>query len=105
VATLLPTLFAVAQFESWQMAVAVFAGMNIIQFFSGSYIEPRIAGKALSMSPFLVLLAVFFWAFMWGLPGAFIGVPLVIAALTICEHNESSRWVARLLSGRPPETV
>jgi len=105
VATLLPTLFAVAQFESWQMAVAVFAGMNIIQFFSGSYIEPRIAGKALSMSPFLVLLAVFFWAFMWGLPGAFIGVPLVIAALTICEHNDSSRWVARLLSGRAPETV
>ncbi|MFT0860833.1 AI-2E family transporter [Ancylobacter sp. G4_0304] len=102
VATLLPTLFAVAQFESWQMAIAVFAGMNVIQFFSGSYIEPRIAGRALAMSPFVVLLAVFFWAFMWGLPGAFIGVPLVIAALTICEQNEASRPIARLLSGRPP---
>lgn len=102
VATLLPTLFAVAQFESWQMAIAVFAGMNVIQFFSGSYIEPRIAGRALAMSPFVVLLAVFFWAFMWGLPGAFIGVPLVIAALTVCEQNEASRPIARLLSGRPP---
>ncbi|MCJ8144165.1 AI-2E family transporter [Ancylobacter sp. A5.8] len=102
VATLLPTLFAVAQFESWQMAIAVFAGMNIIQFFSGSYIEPRIAGRALAMSPFIVLLAVFFWAFMWGLPGAFIGVPLVIALLTVCEQNEASRPIARLLSGRPP---
>ncbi len=104
VATLLPTLFAVVQFESWQMAVAVFAGMNVIQFFSGSYIEPRIAGKALSMSPFIVLLSVFFWAFMWGLPGAFIGVPLVIAALVVCDQHESSRWVARLLSGQAPAT-
>ncbi|WP_029353862.1 AI-2E family transporter [Bosea sp. 117] len=103
VATLLPTLFAVVQFESWQMAVAVFFGMNVIQFFSGSYIEPRIAGKALAMSPFLVLLAVFFWSFMWGLPGAFIGVPLTIAALTLCEQSPSSQWVARLLSGRPAE--
>lgn len=102
VATLLPTLFAVVQFESWQMAVAVFAGMNIIQFFSGSYIEPRIAGKALSMSPFLVLFAVFFWAFMWGLPGAFIGVPLTIAALTLCAHTQNAQWVAHLFSGRPP---
>lgn len=103
VATLLPTLFAVAQFESWQMAVAVFAGMNLIQFFSGSYIEPRIAGRALAMSPFLVLFAVFFWSFMWGLPGAFIGVPLAIAALTLCAHIDSARWVADLFSGRAPQ--
>ena len=103
VATLLPTLFAVAQFESWQMAVAVFAGMNVIQFILGSYVEPRIAGKALAMSPFLVLLAVFFFAFLWGLAGAFIGVPLVIAALTLCAHTTSAGWVARLLSGRAPD--
>ncbi|MDQ0510099.1 AI-2E family transporter [Ancylobacter amanitiformis] len=102
-ATLLPTLFAVAQFESWQMAVAVFAGMNVIQFFSGSYIEPRIAGKALAMSPFIVLLSVFFWAFMWGLPGAFIGVPVMIAVLVLCDQYDGSRWVARLLSGRTPD--
>lgn len=100
VSTLLPTFFALAQSGSWQLAVVVFLAMNVIQFFSGSYIEPRVAGRALAMSPFLVLLSVFFWAFMWGIAGAFIGVPLVIAALTFCEENEATRWIARLLSGR-----
>jgi predicted PurR-regulated permease PerM len=100
VATLLPTFFALAQFGSWETAVLVFVAMNIIQFFSGSYIEPRVAGRALAMSPFLVLLSVFFWAFMWGIAGAFIGVPLVIAALTFCEEGEETRWIAQLLSGR-----
>ncbi len=104
VSTLLPTFFALAQFGSWQLAVMVFLAMNVIQFFSGSYIEPRVAGKALAMSPFLVLLSVFFWAFMWGIAGAFIGVPLVIAGLTFCAENENTRWIARLLSGRE-ETV
>src|SRR5262252_1940342 len=79
VATVFPTLFALAQFGSWQLAVIVFLGLNLIQFLIGSYLEPRIAGAALSVSPFLVLFAVFFWAFLWGIPGAFIGVPIVIA--------------------------
>ena len=108
VATLLPTFFALAQFGSWETAVLVFVAMNVIQFFSGSYIEPRVAGRALAMSPFLVLLSVFFWAFMWGIAGAFIGVPIVIAALSFCEEGEETRWIAQLLSGReeqPSEAV
>jgi AI-2 transport protein TqsA len=100
VATVFPTLFALMQFGSWQLAVIVFLGLNIIQFLIGSYLEPRIAGAALSLSPFLVLFAVFFWTFLWGLPGAFIGVPIVIACLTLCEQRESTRWIAALLSGR-----
>ena len=100
VATVFPTLFALVQFGSWQLAAIVFLGLNVIQFLIGSYLEPRIAGAALSVSPFLVLFAVFFWAFLWGLPGAFIGVPIVIAALTLCEQRESTRWIATLLSGR-----
>ena len=100
VATIFPTLFALVQFGSWQLAAIVFVGLNLIQFLIGSYLEPRIAGAALSLSPFLVLFAVFFWAFLWGIPGAFIGVPIVIACLTLCEQGEPTRWIAMLLSGR-----
>ncbi|HSZ91645.1 MAG TPA: AI-2E family transporter [Acetobacteraceae bacterium] len=96
VATVLPTLFAIAQFEAWQNAILVFGCLNLIQFLVGSYLEPRIAGSVLSMSPFMVLFAVFFWTFLWGIAGAFIGVPIVIAVLTICEQNASSRWVAEV---------
>jgi Predicted permease len=100
VATVFPTIFALVQFGSWQLAAIVFLALNLIQFLIGSYLEPRIAGAALSLSPFVVLFAVFFWAFLWGVPGAFIGVPIVIAALTLCEQRESTRWIAALLSGR-----
>ena len=34
--------------------------------------------------PLVVLFSVFFWTFLWGLYGAFIGVPIAIAALTFC---------------------
>jgi len=100
IATVLPTLFAVVQFDAWQMAILVFACLNLIQFLVGSYLEPRIAGNILSISPFLVLFAVFFWTFLWGMSGAFIGIPIVIALLTICEQHESSRWLADLLGSK-----
>lgn len=98
-ATVLPTLFTAAQFESWQMAAIVFVGLNIIQFVIGSYLEPRFSGTALAVSPFLIVFAVFFWTFLWGIPGAFIGVPVTMAILTVCESGSSSRWITTLLSG------
>src|SRR3977135_397998 len=97
VATVFPTLFALAQFESWQLAIIVFLCLNLIQFLIGSYLEPRIAGAALAVSPFLVLFAVFLRSFLWGRRGAFIRVLIVIAFLPGCEQRESARWVATLL--------
>ena len=67
----------------------------------GSYIEPRVSGAVLAMSPTVVLLAVFLWTFLWGLFGAFIGVPIVIAIITFCSYHPSARWLADLLGGRP----
>ncbi|MDP3416186.1 AI-2E family transporter [Falsiroseomonas sp.] len=105
VATVFPTAFAALQFGTWQVAVTVFAALQVIQFLSGSYIEPRVAGRRLAVSPFLVLVAVFLGAFLWGIIGAFIGVPILIAILCICDEFEQSRWAARLFSGLDAEPV
>jgi len=99
VATLFPTLLAMTQFASWPAVLGVFACLNIIQFVVGSYIEPRVAGSTLSISPLVVLFAIFFWTFLWGLFGTFIGVPITLAILTFCSMHPSSRWLSDLLGG------
>jgi AI-2 transport protein TqsA len=101
VATLLPSLFAIAQFETWQDSLLVLLGMFAIQFAFGNYLEPLVAGAALSISPLAVVFAVFFFGFLWGMPGAFLGVPILIAILTLCAHYPSTSWIATLLSGKP----
>jgi AI-2 transport protein TqsA len=98
VATLLPTLFAAVQFESFYAALVVFIGLNLLQFVIGSYIEPRVAGSAVSVSPFMVLFAVFFWGMLWGVAGAFIGVPILIALATVAARHPVARPFAVLLS-------
>ena len=104
-ATIFPTIFVLAQSESWQLAMVVFGCLCLIQFFIGSYLEPRVAGAALSMSPFVVLFSVCYWSFLWGIAGAFIGVPIMIAVLTLCDEHPSTRWIAILLSGRESKST
>ena len=99
IATLFPTLLAMTQFESWPAVFGIFACLNVIQFVVGSYVEPRVAGATVSISPLVVLFAIFFWTFVWGLFGTFIGVPITLAILTFCGEHPSTRWIAELLGG------
>jgi predicted PurR-regulated permease PerM len=101
IATLLPSLFAVAQFGTLHDSLFVLLGMFAIQFAIGNYLEPLVAGAALSISPLAVVFAVFFFGFLWGIPGAFLGVPILIAILMLCAHYPSTKWISTLLSGTP----
>jgi len=98
VATVLPTLFALAQFQSFQIALVVLVCLTVVQFIIGSYLEPVLTGSTLSMSPFAVMFMVFLWSLLWGLTGAFIGVPILVAVLTVCRRLPSMRWLTVLLS-------
>jgi AI-2 transport protein TqsA len=47
----------------------------------------------------VVLFAIFFGTYLWGLFGTFIGLPIALAILSFCDRHPSSRWVADLLGG------
>jgi predicted PurR-regulated permease PerM len=102
VATVFPTAFAALQTGDWQFAVVVFVALQAIQFIVGSVVEPRVTGKSLALSPFMTLVAVFLGALVWGIAGAFIGVQILIVAVTLADRFEGGRFAARLLSGQPP---
>jgi AI-2 transport protein TqsA len=94
-----PTLFAILQFDGLGRPAVVFAGLGFLQFFIGNFIDPKIGGRVLSLSPFLILFAVILWGWLWGSLGAIIAMPLVAAVVITCRQFDSTRWIATLLSG------
>jgi AI-2 transport protein TqsA len=94
-----PTLFAILQFDGLARPTVVFIGLGLLQFFIGNFIDPKIGGRVLSLSPFLTLLAVVLWGWLWGSLGAIIAMPLVAAVVITCRQFESTRWIATLVSG------
>ena len=67
----------------------------------GNYVDPLLQGKYLSLSPLVVLVSVVFWGWLWGIAGAFIGIPLTVAAVIACDRFEQTKWIATLLARRP----
>ena len=105
IATLFPTLLAMAQFATWQAALGVFVCLNVIQFVIGSYVEPRMSGDVLSISPSVVLFAVFFWTFCGASTARSSACRSRSRILTFCEHAPSTRWIADLLGGPLPKAA
>jgi AI-2 transport protein TqsA len=83
-------------------ALYILLGVALIQFIIVSYLEPVFSASKLSISSPLVIFSVVLWTFLWGAIGAFLGVPLTIAALTLLEQFPSTKWLSELLSGASP---
>jgi predicted PurR-regulated permease PerM len=96
---LVPPIFALVQFDGWMQAVILLAGLQIVNFFVGNIVYPRLQGRSLNIDPVVVLLSLAFWGGIWGFPGMFLSTPLTVTAMVILAQFQSSHWVAVLLSG------
>lgn len=61
-------------------------------------ISPWLIGSRLAINPLSVFLSVLLWAWLWGLAGALIAVPLLISLRCICRRNRKLRVIALYLS-------
>lgn len=90
-------------FESVGQALlppAVFLGINLVQ---ANVVAPMLLGNRLALNPVAILVGLSFWYFVWGLPGAFLAVPLLATLKIFCDHIESLASVGEFLGQRDPD--
>lgn len=95
----LPTGFAFLQLDLGWGPVGVAVGLLACQVVSAAVAEPMILGKAVGLSPLVILGSLAFWGLLWGIPGMFLAVPLTAVSVLVMEHFAFTRPVARLLGG------
>lgn len=54
-------------------------------------------GKIPGLSPAVTIISLFFWAWVLGIPGMFLAVPITLAIKTLLESSEETCWLARLM--------
>jgi predicted PurR-regulated permease PerM len=102
IAGIFPTITALAVEASWAKALVVVVTYLSVNLTLGSFIEPRILGRELNLSPLVVVISVVVWAGLWGVVGGFLAVPLT-AALQIClASNDTTLPIAIMLGSGPP---
>ncbi|MBN2491960.1 MAG: AI-2E family transporter, partial [Planctomycetes bacterium] len=97
----LPIGLTLLQFGLGFEFVAVALLLAGVQGVMGYGVEPKLTGKRLDLSPLMILLALAFWAWLWGFVGAVLAVPLLVSVKIILEHIEATRPIAGLMSSLP----
>jgi len=72
----------------------VFVSVNMI---IGNVVEPKIMGKGLGLSTYVVFVSLLFWGFILGTVGMFLSVPLTMALKIMLEQSPKTKWIAIFL--------
>ncbi|SEW11594.1 Predicted PurR-regulated permease PerM [Cognatiyoonia koreensis] len=105
VATGLVALVAHVEFGDPTTTALIFVIAAIIQFLNGNVIDPMLMGRALRLSSFGIIISLAFWGAVWGVPGMFLSVPIMVMMMVVCSHVPPLRPIAILLSREGlPET-
>lgn len=98
IATVPPVLVALVQFyPNFWPAVIVLLLLLLIQQIMGSFIEPKLMGDSLNLSPVVILLSLVFWGWLWGIVGALLSVPIAAAIKIVCENIDALKPISVLM--------
>ena len=100
--TFLVVLFvaALGTYQSLGPALLPPAAFLLINLLQANLFSPILQGRRLALNPVAVFVGLAFWFWIWGVPGAFIGVPILAAFKICCEHIESLAPIGEFLSAR-----
>ena len=98
IATGFPAIFALLQFGEYNPGILVLAFVGSIQLVVGNFVEPKIMGNSLNISPLVVIITLMIWGVMWGITGMLLSVPITVILIIIMAEFPSTRPFAILLS-------
>jgi AI-2 transport protein TqsA len=93
-----PVLMTVVQFEDLGTILTMLLGLSAVQFVIGNFIDPYVMGNSLNLSPFAILVSLAVWSELWGIPGAFLAVPITAIMTIVFSEFPGTRPLAVLLS-------
>lgn len=96
--TTLPAIFSLIQFAEFVPFLIILFVIGSFQVAIGNYLEPRIMGNTLNISPLFGIFALAIWGSLWGITGMLLSVPITVALIIVMAQFPTTRKVAILLS-------
>lgn len=98
ISTAVMCVFALTQIPTMSMIVLFIVIAIAIQIFWGSILEPIFMGKTFSINTVTIIVMLFFWGYVWNIPGMILAVPLTVMVKTILEQFDKTKKFAELMS-------
>jgi len=94
---------ALTTFDSVTHALLIPAAFLAINLLQANLISPLLLSRRLTLNPVALFLGLAFWWWIWGIPGAFVAVPLMATFKIFCDHIDSLAPIGEFLGQRDEE--
>ena len=95
---LLPTLYALINYDSLWMPVLVIILYVSVQALEGNVLTPKIVGSKVSLNPLFALIALFTGGLIWGIAGMILFIPMMAILKVLFDNIDGMRPYGVLLS-------
>lgn len=95
--TIATALVAFLQFETVSMVFVVSGTALLITSLEGYLLTPWLTSQASQMNAVVIFAGVLFWGWLWGVWGLLLGIPILMAIKSICDHVEDLKPIGELL--------
>jgi predicted PurR-regulated permease PerM/methanogenic corrinoid protein MtbC1 len=92
----MPVLLAFAVHDGWLEVALVAALFVCTELLVANVLEPWLYGKKSGLSPVGVIVASFFWAWLWGIPGLLLAIPVTLSLAVAGRYVQSLRFLTIL---------
>ena len=92
-----PTMLLALVQIGWSGMLWTGIGYLVVNMIMGTFIEPRVMGKDMGLSTFVVFLSLIVWGYMFGYPGMFLSIPLTMTIKIMLEVDPKTKWMAIML--------
>ena len=79
-------------------SIIIFALLFLTHLLIGNLLENRLMGKALNISPIVLLIFLSVMGKLWGISGMFLSVPIIVILIIIFNNFKQTKNIAILLS-------
>ena len=94
----IPGSFGLLQFGPSPELVFLLVLLIGVQFLLGNIVDPYLMANSLNLSPLAIVASLAGWSALWGMPGAFLAVPLTACIAMVLAEFKGTRPIAVLLS-------
>jgi len=90
-------LVGLATFDDPLRAMLVPGTYIVINFLQGNFLVPMVLGRRLTLNPVAIFIGLVFFWWIWGVPGAFLAVPILATFKIFCDHIETLQPIGEFL--------
>lgn len=70
----------------------------LLHLLEANLITPVLLGRRFTLNPVVIFVSLIFWAWLWGVPGALLSVPILVSVKIVCDRVPAMSSVSELLS-------